>query len=75
MPKQYTLFHARFAGSTAILWALRELGVPHELVELDYDDVVARKDSEPFRRMKKVLLLCYRSSVLGSSWMWRHDCS
>ncbi|KAH7108057.1 hypothetical protein BKA62DRAFT_680856 [Auriculariales sp. MPI-PUGE-AT-0066] len=49
----YTLFHSNFSGSTAVLVALNELRVPHEVVEVDYDDVVARKDSESLRRILK----------------------
>jgi hypothetical protein len=50
----YTLFHANFSGSTAVLVALNELQVNHEIVEVDYDDVVARKDSDAIQRLLKV---------------------
>ena len=47
----YTLYHAKGCGSVAVQVALRVLDVRHHLVELDYDETVARteKDTPAFR--------------------------
>jgi len=47
----YTLFHARGAGSLVPLIVLQLLKVPHEVVTLEYDEVVARRDSSQLRRL------------------------
>lgn len=47
----YTLYHAKGCGSVAVQVALRVLDVRHILVELDYDETVARtnKDTPEFQ--------------------------
>jgi len=47
----HTLYHAKGCGSVAVQVALKVLDVPHRLVELDYDETMARtnKDTAEFQ--------------------------
>jgi hypothetical protein len=47
----YTLYHAKGCGSVVVQVALNVLDVRHDLVELDYDQTIARanKDTPEFQ--------------------------
>ncbi|KAG8947841.1 hypothetical protein FRC04_010199 [Tulasnella sp. 424] len=51
MSDKYVLFHSDGAGSTFPLVLLRVFKVPHEVVNMNYEDTTKRKDSPELRRL------------------------